>query len=326
MEKGAKDMGRLRKAPDTRIRKAYKSNFLSTIVRDYQLWLMILPAIIVIFIFNYIPMYGIQLAFRDYDFTKGITGGDWAGLKYFKQYFESPMFWPTVRNTFTIAATSIVCGFPAPILLALILNQLRSQKTKKALQTTVYMPHFISTVVMVAMINIMLSPRTGLISKVLKSIGIVNPDTNLLGSTKTFVPVYVISGIWQHCGWDSIIYFAALSAVDQELYDACKIDGANRIQTIRHIEIPALLPTIIILLILNMGNVLNVGFEKVFLMQNSLNLPVSEVISTYVYKIGIQSHQISFGAAVGLFNTTVNFVFLILTNVISKKYADISLW
>ena len=199
-------------------------------------------------------------------------------------------------------------------------------KESKGLQTTVYMPHFISTVVMVAMLNIMLSPRTGLVNTILKSMGLVNPDTNLLGSIKTFVPVYVLSEIWQHCGWNSIIYFAALSTVDQELYDACKIDGANKMQTILHIEIPALIPTIVILLILNMGNVLNVGFEKVFLMQNNLNMPVSEVISTYVYKIGLLSNQFSFGSAVGLFNTLVNFVFLIITNTIARKLADISLW
>lgn len=319
-------MSSIERSLNVKAQPARKRSFLSALVRDYQLWLMILPAIIVIFIFNYIPMYGVQLAFRDFDFTKGITGGKWAGLKYFKQFFNSPMFWPTIVNTFRIAATNIIFGFPAPILLALILHQLRNQRIKEGLQTVVYMPHFISTVVMVAMINIMLSPRTGLVSNLLKSIGLVHPDTNLLGSTKTFVPVYVLTEIWQHCGWNSIIYFAALSTVDQELYDACKIDGANRLQTIRHIEIPALVPTIVILLILNMGNVLNVGFEKVFLMQNSLNLPVSEVISTYVYKIGLISNQFSFGSAVGLFNTLVNFVFLILTNVIAKRLADISLW
>ncbi|NLN41291.1 MAG: sugar ABC transporter permease [Clostridiales bacterium] len=319
-------MSSIERSLNVKAKPARKRSFLSALVSDYQLWLMILPAIIVIFIFNYIPMYGVQLAFRDFDFTKGITGGKWAGLKYFKQFFNSPMFWPTIVNTFRIAATNIFFGFPAPILLALILHQLRNQRIKEGLQTVVYMPHFISTVVMVAMINIMLSPRTGLVSNLLKSIGLVQPDTNLLGSTKTFVPVYVLTEIWQHCGWNSIIYFAALSTVDQELYDACKIDGANRLQTVRHIEIPALVPTIVILLILNMGNVLNVGFEKVFLMQNSLNLPVSEVISTYVYKIGLISNQFSFGSAVGLFNTSVNFVFLILTNVIAKRLADISLW
>lgn len=319
-------MSSIERSLNVKAKPARKRSFLSALVSDYQLWLMILPAIIVIFIFNYIPMYGVQLAFRDFDFTKGITGGKWAGLKYFKQFFNSPMFWPTIVNTFRVAASSIIFGFPAPILLALILHQLRNQRIKEGLQTVVYMPHFISTVVMVAMINIMLSPRTGLVSNLLKSIGLVQPDTNLLGSTKTFVPVYVLTEIWQHCGWNSIIYFAALSTVDQELYDACKIDGANRLQTVRHIEIPALVPTIVILLILNMGNVLNVGFEKVFLMQNSLNLPVSEVISTYVYKIGLISNQFSFGSAVGLFNTLVNFVFLILTNVIAKRLADISLW
>ena len=248
---------------------------------------MILPALAYIIIFCYVPMYGIQLAFRKYDFSKGLTGGDWVGFKYFIQYFESPMFWTTLRNTFVISFFTLVCGFPAPILLALVVNSLRQKKLRRVVQTAVYMPYFISTVVMVAILQILLSPSTGVVSNLLKSLHIIPQSINLLGTPSAFVPVYVLSGIWQ--------------------------------------ELPAIVPTIVILLIMNMGRVLSVGFEKVFLMQNDLNLSVSEVISTYVFNIGVQSGQFSFGSAVGLFNTVINFAFLMIANMVSKKAADISL-
>ena len=298
---------------------------LSVLKKDWQLWIMILPAIVYIIIFCYGPMYGIQLAFRKYDFSKGLTGGDWVGFKYFIQYFESPMFWTTLRNTFIISFFTLICGFPAPILLALVVNSLRQQKLKKVVQTAVYMPYFISTVVMVAILQILLSPSTGVVSGLLKSMHLIPPSINLLGTPSAFVPVYVLSGIWQSAGWNSIIFIAALSSVDGQLYDAAKVDGANRWQQVIHVELPALVPTIVILLIMNMGRVLSVGFEKVFLMQNDMNLPVSEVISTYVFNVGVQSGQFSFGSAVGLFNTVINFAFLMITNMVSKKAADISL-
>ena len=294
-------------------------------VRDWQLWVMILPAALYILIFCYGPMYGLQLAFRDYNFSKGLTGGDWAGLKYFMQYFQSPMFFPTIRNTFIIAFFSLICGFPVPIILAIAFNAVRGQKWKRTVQTVVYLPYFISTVVLVAMLQILLSPTTGVLSNALRSIGLVSEGTNLLGDPSAFVPVYVISGIWQSAGWNSIIFIAALAAVDGQLYDAAKVDGANRWQQVWHVELPAILPTIIILLIMNMGGILSVGFEKTFLMQNDLNIGVSEVISTYVYNVGLKSSQFSFGSAVGLFNTVVNFVFLVLANQISKRVANISL-
>jgi putative aldouronate transport system permease protein len=270
-------------------------------------------------------MYGIQLAFREYSFTSGITGGAFVGLKYFKQYFESPMFWPTLKNTLVISATSIIVGFPAPIILAMIINQLRNKKWKKVVQTTVYIPYFISVVVMVSMLNIMLTNSSGVISNFLKAIHLVAQNVNIVGSETTFVPVYVLSGIWQSVGWNSIIFIAALSSVDTQLYDACKIDGANRLQTMWHIDFPAIVPTIVILLILNMGNILNVGFDKAYLMQNSLNLGASQVISTYVYTVGIKSSQFSFGSAVGLFNTLINFIFLIITNKIAKRVSGTGL-
>lgn len=287
--------------------------------RDWQLLIMLLPAVAYIFIFNYIPMYGVQLGFRDYDFTKGITGGAWAGLKYFRQYFESNMFWPTLKNTFVISFWSIVIGFPAPIILAMIINQIRNKRWKRVVQTTVYIPYFISVVVLVSMINVMFSSGSGVLGNFLKDLHLVSESTNIVGSARTFVPLYVLTGVWQSMGWNSIIYLAALSSVDTQLYDACRIDGANRWQTMIHIDLPAVIPTVMILLIMNMGNILNVGFDKVYLMQNSLNLGSSQVISTYVYTVGIQKSQFSFGTAVGLFNTIINFIFLIVTNHISKK-------
>ena len=293
--------------------------------KNWQLWVMILPAILFIAIFCYGPMYGIQLAFRDFNFQKGLTGGDWAGLKYFQQYFQSPMFWPTIRNTFLLAVTSIVFGFPIPILLALVINQIKNNKCKKLVQTTIYMPYFISTVVLVALMNILCSPTTGLISHGLQALHLIGPDANILGDPGKFIPLYVLSGIWQSSGWNSIIYIAALSSVDTQLYDAAKIAGANRWQRVRYVELPAIAPTIIILLIMNMGNILSVGFEKTFLMQNSLNKGISEVISTYVFNVGIKSSQFSFGAAVGLFNTMVNFIVLMVVNGIARKKSDISL-
>jgi putative aldouronate transport system permease protein len=298
--------------------------WLSEMRRQYQLWLMILPAIAVIFIFNYIPMYGIQLAFRDYDFSKGLTGGEWRGWYYFQQFIESYMFTDLIRNTFMISFTSIVVGFPAPILLALILNQIRVARWKQIMQTTVFMPHFISIIVLVGMLNVLLSPETGIVGYLLRTMGI--EGVNLLGSTKWFIPVYVLSDIWQHVGWNSIIYLAALSSVDPQLYDAARIDGASRWQTIRHIDLPALVPTIIILFILSMGGILATGFEKIFLMQNSLNLPVSEVIATYVYKIGIISNQFSYASAIGLFNTVINFFFLFVVNLIARRTSNMSLF
>ncbi|MGM7720786.1 ABC transporter permease [Metabacillus sp. Hm71] len=285
---------------------------------------MILPAIIIIFVFNYIPMYGIQLAFREFDFTKGLTGGEWVGLKYFQQFIESHMFTDLLKNTISISLATIIVGFPAPIILALLINQIKWKRGKKILQTTVYLPHFISIVVLVGLLNVLLSPNTGIVGHLMSALGL--GDVNLLASTNTFIPVYVLSDIWQHVGWNSIIYLAALASVDPQLYDSAKIDGANRWQIIRNVEIPAIIPTIIILLILNMGSIISTGFEKIFLMQNPLNLPVSEVIETYVYKIGIISSQFSYAAAIGLFNTLINFALLVMVNYIAKRLSNISLW
>ncbi|THV40958.1 ABC transporter permease, partial [Glycomyces buryatensis] len=289
-----------------------------------QLWVMAAPAIAFVAVFAYVPMYGLQLAFREFDFTAGITGGDWVGLKYFRQFFESPQFWTLIRNTVVISVSTLVVGFIAPIVLALMVNQVLGRRRKKFLQTATYLPHFISIVVIVGMLQVFLSPSSGLITRFVGLFGV--EGANFLGSASAFVPVYVISEVWQHAGWNSIIYLAALASVDTQLYEAARIDGAGRLSIIRHVDVPALIPTMIVLLILNMGNVLNTGFEKIFLMQNPLNLEVSEVIATYVYKIGILSSQFSYATAIGLFNTLISFTFLVITNQIAKRVSNTSLW
>lgn len=286
----------------------------------WQHWLLVLPAMVFVALFAYVPMYGIQLAFRDFVPSKGLTGGKWVGFKYFKQFFTSPMFASTMLNTFKISLGTLILGFIAPIILALLINQIGSTKVKGFVQTITYMPHFISTVVVVAMLNIFLTPDTGLIGK------LFGTGTSMLDDPNAIAPIYWISEMWQHCGWNAIIYLAALSSVDLSLYEAAKMDGAGRLQLIRYVDLPTIMPTCVILLIMNMGSVLNVGFEKVWLMQNAMNLPGSEVISTYTFKIGIQSFQFSYGTAIGLFNTVINFAFLIIANWISKRVSETSIF
>jgi len=291
--------------------------------RYWQLWVLLLPAIGFTAVFAYVPMYGIQLAFREFDFQAGLTGGRWVGLKYFEIFFDSPMFGTVLRNTLTISIATLVVGFLAPIALALVINQIVNATRKRFMQTATYLPHFISIVVVVGMLQVLLNPSNGTVTRLFSGFGL---DLDLLGDPDLFVPVYVISEVWQHCGWNSIIYLAALASVDTQLYEAARIDGANRLHLIRHVDIPALVPTMIILFILTMGGVLSTGFEKIWLMQNALNLPVSEVIATYTYRIGILGNQFSLGTAIGLFNTLINFLFLVVTNWLAKKFADTSLW
>lgn len=299
-----------------------KPTVINTFHRDWILWIMVIPAVLAVFLFNYLPMYGIQLAFREYSFQSGIAGGEFVGLKYFRQFVTNYQFSRLMKNTFSLCIMNLAISFPAPILLALLFDQIRGKRLKKAAQTISYMPHFVSTVVLVSLLSVLFSPDVGVIGQRIA----LHSGINILGSTKAFSWLYVGSEVWQHCGWNCIIYLAALSAVDTQLYDAAEIDGAGRLAVIRYINIPALVPTIIMLLILSMGGLLNTSFEKIYLMQNSMNLSVSEVIHTYVYKIGMESNQFSYAAAIGLFQTLVNFVFLILTNLAAKRTADVSIW
>ena len=300
-----------------------KGNIWHRVYSDRALYLLLLPSFIIMFIFTYLPMYGVVIAFKDFTPAKGIMGSSWAGLKYFKQYFNSFQFWPTIKNTLILSIYSIVVTFPLPIVLALICNQMRTGKFKKIFQVSTYLPHFISTVVMCGMIILFLSPSSGVIAKLLSLVGIQMP--NVMGSAGAFPSVYVWTEVWQHLGWDSILYIAALAAIDPSLYEAATMDGASKWQKMLKIDIPLLMPTATVMFILRMGSVMNVGFEKVYLLQNNLNTASSEIISTYVYKMGLVSSQYSLSSAIGLFNNLINLVLLVTVNYISKKMGDTSL-
>ena len=291
---------------------------------NIPLYVLLFPSIILLIMFAYIPMLGLVIAFKDYSPANGILNSPWAGFKYFTQFFNSVQFGTTMMNTLKISIYSIVVGFPLPILLALLCNQLRAGKFKKVFQVTTYLPHFISTMVMCGIIILFLSPNSGLIANIFKTLGWTMP--NLLSKPDSFAGVYVWSDVWQHIGWDSIIYLAALSAIDPTYYEAATMDGASRMQKILNIDLPLLLPTAMILLILRAGSLLSIGFEKVLLLQNPLNLAGSEVISTYVYKVGMQNFQYSYSTAIGLFNTVVNLIILLSVNWFSKRYTKTGLF
>lgn len=291
---------------------------------NIPLYVLLFPSIILLIMFAYIPMLGLVIAFKDYSPANGILNSPWAGFKYFTQFFKSVQFGTTMMSTLKISIYSILVGFPLPILLALLCNQIRTGKFKKVFQVTTYLPHFISTMVMCGMIILFLSPNSGLLANIFKSLGWTMP--NLLAKPDSFAGVYVWSDVWQHIGWDSIIYLAALSAIDPTYYEAATMDGASRIQKILNIDLPLLLPTAMILLILRAGSLLSIGFEKVLLLQNPLNLAGSEVISTYVYKVGMINFQYSYSTAIGLFNTVVNLIILLSVNWFSKRYTKTGLF
>lgn len=316
--------GREMKKKDERIRA--KGNLWRRIARNWGLYLLLLPALTLLICFTYKPMYGILIAFKEYKPVKGILGSAWADpwYKYFKKFFDSFQFKTTIRNTLVITLYSMLVMFPLPIILALGINQLKNRTYRKIFQTVTYMPHFISTVVMVGLLTLLLSPGSGLLGAICGMLGIEAP--NFLGQPSAFKHLYVWSDVWQHVGWDSIIYIAALSSVDPSLYEAATVDGATNLQKIKYVDIPMLVPTAVIMLIMRFGSLMSLGFEKVYLMQNDLNLTASEVISTYVYKIGIINVQYSYSAAINLFSTVINFILLILVNQISKKVSDNSLW
>lgn len=287
------------------------------------LYLLLAPAVIVFLVFTYAPMYGVVIAFKDYKPAEGIWGSEWVGFANFLTFFRSFQFWPTIRNTLVISLYTIAVTFTLPVLLALMCNQMHALRFKKFFQVSTYLPHFISTVVMCGMILLFLSPSNGMIAKVLELVGIELP--NLMGSAAAFPHIYVWSEIWQHLGWDSILYVAALSAVDPTLYEAATVDGATKFHKVLYIDIPSLIPTITIMFILRMGSVMNVGFEKAFLLQNTLNGSTSELISTYVYKIGLVKSQYSLSAAIGMFNNVINMILLLAVNAISRKVSENSL-
>lgn len=292
-----------------------------------ELYLFLLIPIAFIILFHYVPMFGVQIAFRKYRLKDGIWGSQWVGFAQFTKFFKSPQFKTVVPNTILLSLYQLVAGFPLPILLALALNVVTRVKFKKTVQMVTYIPHFISTVVLVGMIITISNPRIGLYGILMKAITGV-PPADPMGKADLFRHLYVWTGVWQNMGWNSIIYLAALSAVDMQLHEAAEIDGASRLQRVWHIDVPTILPTAVILLILNAGRIMSIGFEKAFLMQNSLNRSKSEIISTYVYYIGMVSGtgDFSYATAIDLFNSVINLTLLILVNTISKRVSDTSLW
>lgn len=291
--------------------------------RYWQLYLLILPALIYLWIFNYQPMYGVQIAFRKFSARKGIAGSPWVGLYYFEKFLTYPDFGKIVFNTLRITLLSLMT-FPLSIILALSINEVRSNKFKKTVQMITYAPHFISTVVVCSMISLFLDRGNGLINHILAMLG--HERVAFMGIPEAFPIIYVISGVWQHIGWDSIIYISALSGVSPELVEAARIDGASRLQIMWHINFKCILPTIMIMLIMRCGSIMSLGFEKVYLLQNSLNLEASQVISTYVYELGLLNGEMSYSAAINLFNTVINILLLLIVNTIVKKGSEISLF
>lgn len=291
---------------------------------NWDLLLFCVPGIIITFIYHYIPIYGVQIAFRSYSARRGIWGSRWVGLDNFTRFFNSANAWPIISNTLVLSLYSIIASFPVAIILALLLNSFTHLKYRKAIQAITYAPHFISTVVMSGIIILFLSPRLGVVNTLLKAMG--GQAINFMGKSDYWRHIYVWTGVWQSMGWNSIIYFAALSGVSPEFHEAAIVDGATKLQRIRHIDIPFLAPVISMLLILNFGSVLSIGFEKAYALQNDLNLSVSEIISTYVYKLGILQRDQSFSTAIGLFNSVVNAVLLISVNWFTARISENSLW
>ena len=306
-----------------------KQKLWRNIKNNWVLYLFVLPALLYYAVFHYVPLYGVQIAFQDYKVGQMFGESEWVGFKHFIRFFKSAWFETVLKNTLSISLLNLVLGFPVPIILALLLNEVKNMKFRKTVQTITYAPHFISVVVLCGTVTMFLSPSTGVlgvaINAVRKAMGL--SEINLLSVGSAFKWIYVLSGVWQGAGWGSVIYFAALSGVDPQLVEAAKIDGANKVQCIWHISLPVLIPTIVIQLILQCGSLLSVGYEKTYLLQNDSILRSSEVISTYVYRAGLQGAQYSFSTAVGLFNSVVNAILLITVNSISHRLdKDSGLW
>ncbi len=294
------------------------------IIMNYQLYLFLLPAVVWYIVFQYVPMYGIQVAFKDFNGAFGIMGSPWVGLKHFRSFFNSYYIVPLLRNTIVLSLYSLAAGFPLPIVLALMLKEVNNNRYRRFIQTVTYAPHFISTVVLVGMIRLMLSPTYGIVNTFLEALGF--EARNFMAISSMFRHIYVWSGVWKDIGWSSILYLAVLSRVDPEQHEAAVIDGASRLKRIWYINIPVLLPTMVMILIINAGSIMSVVFENVYLMQKDLIIDTADVISTYVYRRGLIQGSFSFAAAVGLFNNVVNFILLILVNGIAKRFGDYNMF
>lgn len=301
-----------------------RKNTVKLMKQNYQLYFFLIPAVVFIALFMYGPLYGLLIAFKNYKPGVGIMASDWVGFKWFIQFFSTPKCWDIIRNTLTVSIYSLIAGFPFPICLAIILNYVKNLRFKKFAQTVTYMPYFISTVVLVSMMNLFFSPTSGFVNTIIKFFG--GEPVYFMGISSLFPHMYVWSGIWQSMGYSSIIYIAALSGVSPELHESAVIDGANILQRIWNIDIPTIMPTMVILLIMSCGSIMNVGYEKVFLMQNDLVIDTAEVISTYVYKIGLIKNQYGFSTAIGLMNNVLNFIVLVCANKLSNKIFGSGLW
>jgi len=304
-----------------------KKKFLGANVRDLKrcsmLYLLLLPSVVAVFIFHYIPIYGLQIAFKDYKVSLGVWDSKWIGFENFVDFFQYPYFGKIIKNTIWISLRSLL-NFPFPIVFAIMLHEMRTPHLKKICQQITYSPHFVSTVVVCSMITLFTNRETGLINMIIKYFG--GETVDFMGNPNMFADIYAISGLWQGLGWSTIIYLSALSGVSLELVEAAKIDGASRIKVIWYIYIPHLLPTIVTLFILNLGSLMSVGFEKTFLLQNPLNRDASSIVATYVYEMGMTQVDYSYSTAIGLFNSIVNIIFVTTANFISKLTTKVSLW
>lgn len=301
-----------------------KKSFLKELNESKYLLLLFFPCFLYFVVFRYLPMYGIIISFKNYNVFRGFWESDWVGLKYYRMFFENPDSWKIIRNTILLGVYKLFWEFPAPIIFALVLNEVHSMPFKKTVQTISYLPHFISTVVIAGMLLEFLSPRGGMINNIIKSLG--GQPIAFMTEPGMFRTIYIASDIWQGLGWGAILYMAALAGINPELYEAAIMDGANKLKQIMHITIPGIAPTIITIFILNTGKVLEIGFEKVFLLQNPAIYETSDVISTYVYRVGIQKGNFSYATAIGLSVSFVSMIFLSITNYLSKRFSETSIW
>ncbi|AIQ29005.1 sugar ABC transporter permease [Paenibacillus sp. FSL P4-0081] len=311
------------KAAVPRFRREPGRRLVRQIARRYDLYLMLLIPVTWYLVFHYGPLYGLQIAFKNFNPGKGILGSSWVGFEHFQRFFDSYYFWRLLWNTLSINLFSLLIAFPVPIMLALLINEIGSKRYSKLLQNVTYIPHFISVVVIVGILTVLLSP-SGPVNMLIQALG--GTPTRFMESAAWFKTIFISSNIWQNMGWQSIIYIAALSGINPQLYEAAKMDGASRIRRIWHVSLPGIIPVIVILLILDIGQFMNIGFEKILLMQNNLNLEASDVISTFVYTTGILKGEYSYTAAIGLFNSLINLTLLLLVNRFARKTSDTSLW
>ncbi|SDE44918.1 putative aldouronate transport system permease protein [Paenibacillus sp. UNCCL117] len=301
-----------------------KPSIVRQLKRDHIFLLLLAPVLVYYVMFRYVPMLGIVISFMDYNLFKGLAGSEWVGLKYYKIFFQNPDAFVIIKNTLLLSAYKLLFGFPAPILLALMLNEVRNVIFKRFVQSVSYLPHFISTVVVSSMVVMLLSPSTGWISHTLQGMGF--PAISFLQESEWFRTVYVTSEVWQYAGWDSILFLAALSTIDPQLYEAAKMDGAGRFRQIWHVTLPGIATTIVIVFLLKIGHVLEIGFEKVFLLANAATYDVSDVLSTYVYRVGLVQGGFSYGTAIDLSMGIIGFILVYVSNKVSRKYSETSLW